>query len=197
MITLLKPGYAKIMRLFYLEKSIHLHLREIARRTKLHEPSVTRFLSQLEKEGILKSQKDANLKKYTIQKNKKTYAVFELFDIEKQEKLPRMRKRAIAYYLNTLPEQPIFIQLFGSTAKETYKEDSDIDLLLVVNKKIATEDAEKYVDAQTGIRINTIQIKFNDFLKEIKLKEDNVVGSALATGYPLINHLFYYEVFMQ
>ena len=194
MITIIKPGYAKIMRLFYKEQSVRLHLREIARRTNLHEPSVTRFLNELEKEGILKAQKDANLKKYTIQKNKKTYAVFELFDIEKQEKLPSMRKRALTYYQKNLPEQPIFIVLFGSTAKETYKEDSDIDVLLVVNKKIATEHAEKYVDAQTGIRISSFQIVFKEFLKEIKLNEDKVVGSALATGYPLTNRIFYYEV---
>ncbi len=57
MITMLKSGYLKIMRLFYKDKNTKLHLREIARQAKLHEPSATRFLKNLEREGILKSEK--------------------------------------------------------------------------------------------------------------------------------------------
>ena len=53
MITLLKSGFWKIMQLFYKDKTARLHLREIARLTKLHEPSVTRFLNSLEKDQIL------------------------------------------------------------------------------------------------------------------------------------------------
>ena len=66
MITILKTGYSKILELFYKDKTAKLHLREIARRAKLHGPSVTRFLNALEKEHVLKSEKDGNLKKYSL-----------------------------------------------------------------------------------------------------------------------------------
>ena len=56
--------------------------------------------------------------------------------------------------------------LFGSTAKETYKEDSDIDILLVGNKKIQTKEAEKEVDALTAIRISTFQMTYKEFITE-------------------------------
>ena len=46
--TILKEGYEKILRLFYSQKDARIHLREIARRTKLNENSVFRFLKQLE-----------------------------------------------------------------------------------------------------------------------------------------------------
>src|SRR3989344_2854600 len=75
MVTILKTGYDKIMRLFYKDKSLSLHLREIARQTKLHGPSATRFLGSLEKDGILKSKKDGNLKKYSLIKNKPAYLI--------------------------------------------------------------------------------------------------------------------------
>ena len=128
MLTLIKPGYVKILRLFYTNKQIQLHLREIARQTKMHEPSVTRCLTALETEGILKSRADGNMKKYSLQQNKKSYLFLAMFDGEKQEKLSKRRKEAIHIYLEKLPEKPVFTVLFGSTAKETYKEDSDIDI---------------------------------------------------------------------
>ena len=42
--------------------------------------------------------------------------------------------------------------------------------------------------------MNSFQMTFKDFQNEIKLKEDKVVQSALQTGYPLINHISFYEV---
>ena len=86
------------------------------------------------------------------------------------------------------------IAKIGSTAKENYRQDSDIDLLVITNKKISTKEAEKEADALCAIKISTFQMTWNDFQREIKLKEDAVVQSALQTGYPLINHIYYYEV---
>ncbi|MBD3303917.1 helix-turn-helix domain-containing protein [Candidatus Woesearchaeota archaeon] len=193
MITILKSGFWKIMQLFYKDKNAKLHLREIARQTKLHEPSVTRFLQSLEKEKILKSEKEGNLKKYSLKRTVHAYAVMELFDIERFEKLPSIRKNAIRAYLDKLPEKPVFAVLFGSTAKGTYKEDSDIDILIITNNKISARGAEKEADALAAIKISTFQIKYSDFLTELKMEEDKVVQSALQSGYPLINHIRYYE----
>src|SRR3989344_406738 len=102
MITVLRSGYRLIMKLFYKEKNTKLHLREIARQTKLFEPSVSRFLNSLEKDQILKSEKDGNLKKYSIKKTIRTYFLFEAFDLERFEKLPSIRRNAIKIYLENL-----------------------------------------------------------------------------------------------
>jgi len=194
MITLLRPGYGKIMQLFYKDKTAKLHLREIARQTKLFEPSVSRFLNSLEKDHILKSEKDGNLKKYSIKKTTKTYFIFEAFDIERLEKLPNIRKNAIKTYLENLPEKPIFAILFGSTAKSMYRDNSDIDILLVTNNRISAEKAEKETNALTAMKISTFQILYKNLLIDQKMKEDKVVQSAINSGYPLINHIQYYEV---
>lgn len=194
MITLLRSGYGKIMQLFYKDKTVKLHLREIARQTKLFEPSVSRFLNSLEKDRILKSEKDGSLKKYSIRKTTGVYFLFEAFDLERFEKLPGIRRTAIKTYLENLPEKPVFVILFGSTAKCTYKEDSDIDLLLVTNNRIFAEKAEKETNALTAMKTSTFQITYKDFLIDQKMKEDKVVQSAISSGYPLINHIQYYEV---
>lgn len=194
MITILKSGYSKIMQLFYRDKTRELHLREISRQAKLHVPSVTRFLNVLEKDNILKSQKDANLKKYSIKKSRRTYVIFEIFDIEKFEKISNIRKNAINIFLDNLSEKPIFVILFGSTAKETYRRDSDIDIMLITNNKISTLKSEQEVDALTGIKMGIFQIKYKDFLMDLKIRDDKVLQSAIESGYPLINHIEYYRV---
>lgn len=196
MVTMIQTGHSKILRLFYEDKKVSFHLRDISRKTKLYPNSVTRFLNQLEKEGILASQKEGNLKKYRIKKSEKLSNIFASFDIERLNKLPLARKRAINYFLDKLQEKPVISLLFGSTAKETFRKDSDIDLLLIVNKKIDVVKAKDYVDSQVGIKINCFQITYEEFKKEIKLKEDKVIQSALNTGYPIFNQMLFYEVYL-
>lgn len=191
--TILKEGYWRILELFYKGKDKKIHLREIARQTKMNENSASRFLVSLEKQNILKSEKDGNLKKYFIRKNNVVYSIFTLFDIEKFNKLPLLRRNAIEYFFKELEEKPIILFLFGSTAKETFTNKSDIDLLMIVNKKIKVEEAQRYADAQTGVRISCFQIDYKSFLKELKTQEDKVIGSAVTTGYPLTNHIKFYE----
>ncbi len=194
MLNIIPSGYKKILKLFYENKNSSFYLREISKKTGLNENSTYRFLKKLEEEKILKSKKEGNLKLFFLNKNEKVYLINSFFDIERFEKLPSIRKKAINSYIEKLPKMPVFIILFGSTAKNTFKKNSDIDILIVTDKRIKTEKAEYYVDAKFGIKPNTFQISYKNFFKELKLKEDKIVQTAIKTGYPLINHLFYYKV---
>ncbi|MBS3137366.1 nucleotidyltransferase domain-containing protein [Candidatus Woesearchaeota archaeon] len=194
MATLLKNGIMKIIQVFYRRKKEKIHLRKLARETKMHGQSIIRYLDCLEKEQILNSKKEGNLKQYELMDNRRTYAVISLLDLEKMEKLPLLRRNAINIYIKTLPQLPTFVIIFGSTAKETYTAQSDIDILIVTNTKIDTTLAEKEADAQCGMNISTFQINYKKFIKELRLKEEPVIQSAIQTGYPVLNHIFYYEV---
>lgn len=192
MTTIIKSGIRTILKVFYNNHNAKVHLRELSRRTNLQGQSIMRYLNKLVEENILKFEKEGNLKKYSLKDNNYIYSLLTLFDIERFEKLPFIKKQAINYFLNNLKEKPIILFLFGSTAKETYKDNSDIDLLLIVNKKIDTSNAKKYVDSQTAQVISDFQISFRDFEKELKLKEDMVIQSAIETGYPITNHIMFY-----
>lgn len=194
MATLLKVGIDRIMRVFYTRRNEKIHLRELARDTNMYGQSISRYLAELEKKKILKSEKEANLKQYSLMQNQEVYVILAQFDVEKLQRLPLLRKQAIITYLHSLPKQPIFAIVFGSTAKETQKDESDIDMLLITQTKIDTRAAEKEADALHAIKISTFQMDFRHFKKELRLKEDKVVQSALATGYPVQNHIFFYEV---
>jgi len=183
----------KILELFYKNKNQPLHLREIARQINLGESPATRHLNYLTKTQILKFKAEANLKKFYISQ-KQIPQIFPLYDIERFEELPLLRKNALKYYLYKLENKPILIVLFGSTAKGTFKEESDIDLIEVYNEKTNNKEAVKFAEAQTGLRINTIQITFKQYTEELKLKKDHVIQSGLETGFPVYNHQFFYEV---
>lgn len=194
MSTLLKLNEEKVLNFFYQNKKEEIHLRELSRVTNIHVQVLSKTLKNLIKNNILKEQKKANLKLFSLKKNKKVYSLYTLFDVEKIDSLPLLRKEAIKTYLNSLKEIPIFAIIFGSTAKGNFKENSDIDILIVTYKKINTKDAEKETKALNSIKITTFQTVFEDFEKELKQKQDKVIQSALNTGIPLQNHINYYEL---
>ena len=192
MLNIIQKGYLEILRLFYANKK-KIHLREIAKQAQLNENSAFRFLNKLEQDRILKSEKVGNMKLFSLRINKKTNSILTFFDIERYNSLPSIRRTAIETYLNALNTQPIFVILFGSTAKNNFKKESDIDILLITNKKTNTKNAENHANAQSGLEVSTFQMESWEFIQELKLKEDSVVQAAIETGYPLVNHIKYYE----
>ena len=190
--TIIKDAIWDILGLFYNNKNQPLHLREISRKIKLNESPLTRHLNYLTHETILRFEEEGNLKKFYIN-NKFIPEIFPLYDQEKIRNLPLIRRKALDYYLQTMDKKPIFLILFGSTAKGTFKKDSDIDLIEIFNEKTDTKNPAKFAEAQTGMRINSVQMTFKKFMEEIKLKNDPVIQSALETGFPIYNHKYFYE----
>lgn len=191
--TILNKKYEAIMELFYEKKNETFHLREISRKLSLNPNTAFKSLNDLEKEDYIQYKRQGNQKRYTMNKTLKTYSVFSFFDTERYESLPKSRKRAIKYFLHSLEQKPLITILFGSTATENFRENSDIDLFLITNSKIQTQEAEKYSESQTGIKINTFQLTFKEFQNQIKLKQDKTLLSAIKSGYPLTNHITYYK----
>jgi predicted nucleotidyltransferase len=190
--TIIKPAVWKILNLFYNNRNSALHLREIARETKMNESSISRHLNNLVAHGILKVSKEANLKKFTVTKEQ-VKNIFPLFDEEKLENLPLLRKDAIKIYLNKIEKRPLLVIIFGSTAKGTFRKDSDIDILQVSSTKNEVKETTNYVEAQTGIKLHVLIVTEEQFKKELKMKEDYVVQAALSTGFPVFNAPYYYE----
>lgn len=192
---LIDKNYLKIMELFYNNRNTPLHLREIARNVKLNESSISRHLNFLEKTKILESMHDGNLKKFKICK-KEVSKIFPIFDDKKLEKLPLLRRNAIKDYIEKSAKKPLFLIVFGSTAKGIYGDTSDIDLLEIVPIKKDTKATIKEVEAITGMQLQIFQMNEQDFEKELKNKDDKVVQSAIKTGFPVYNQKSYYEMIL-
>ena len=193
--TIIHESVKKILKLFHEDYYRRIHLREICRKTSLNENTVSKILNRLIEENFLDYEKRGNLKEYFMKNNRKSIAILALFDAEKFESLPKIRKKAIKLYLDNLPEFPLIAILFGSTAKENFNDNSDIDLFLITNRKIDDGKSKDYSESQKGIEINGFQIRLKDFESDIQLKKDKVLQAAIKTGYPISNmHLFYQNV---
>lgn len=193
--TIVKPAAWKILELFYRNRNQPMHLREISRKAGISESPIFRQLGIMEKDKILRSSPEANLKKFSVNKSK-IPEIFSIFDNERIKSLPLLRKNALKSYIDSLETKPIFLVLFGSTAKGGLRPDSDMDILEIFNAKTSTSSAAKYAESQTSIRIQAVQMTFKAFVEELKLKKDAVVQSAVETGFPVFNQKYYYEVLL-
>lgn len=191
--TIIKPSVWKILELFYDNHNAPLHLREISRRTKLNESGVSRYLNQLLIKKILLSFREGNLKKFNIN-SEFVPILFPLYDFDRLENLPLLRKNAIKLYLSKI-KNPAFVLVFGSTAKGNFGKNSDLDVLEVTNSKADNNDAEKYVKAQTSISVQSFRMLEKDFRQEMILKKDKVIQAALDTGFPVSNNFYFYKEF--
>ncbi len=191
--TILKPAVYKILKLFYTNRNTPLHLREIARKTGMNESSIFRQLQILVKDHIFKTYAEANLKKFRLNHLILPH-ILPLFDHERIQNLPLLRRKAITYYLEKLQEKPLLAIVFGSTAKGTFRDDSDIDMLIVSNSTKKDIGAKKYVSALTTLRIQSFTLTEKEFKQELLTKQDKVVQAAVETGFPLFNATYFYEV---
>lgn len=190
--TIIKPGVWKVLKIFYSNRNKPVHLREIARLSGMNESTASLHLKNLVKDGILKHVSEGNLKKFYVSKGS-IPEIFPLFDQERLENLPLLRKNAIKLYIKSLESKPVLLIVFGSTAKGSFKEDSDLDLFEVFSAKKDSK-AEKTAEAQTGMHIQVFRMSEKNFLNEIVTKKDKVLQSAINSGFPAFNQKYFYEV---
>lgn len=195
--SILGKGREKILECFYRNRQKELYFSEILRETKLTQNTTLKHLKALQGNNLIISTKKIGNTFYKINpKNYELFSLFSYFDYKRFNSLPLIRKRAIADFLDKLQVKPLVALIFGSTAKGTFGKESDIDLLLIYNKK-ETEDEKlkKDIEAVTGTKIQTFIIDFDYFKEQILKQEDNVIINAIKTGFVILGHyLFYQEV---
>lgn len=195
--TIFGKGKEKILECFYRNRNKELYFSEILRETKLTQNTTLKHLANLERLTILISTKKTGNTFYKINsKNPLVYAVFSYFDYKKLNELPSERKRAITEFLDKTQIKPLIVLIFGSTAKGTFRKESDIDILLIFNKKeLEDPKLKKDIEAVMGVKIQTFIIDFGYFKEQILKEEDSVITHAIKTGFPISgNDKFYQEV---
>ena len=195
--SLFGNGKEKILECFYRNRQKELYFSEILRETKLTQNTTLKHLKNLQTSNLLISTKKIGNTFYKINsKNSQIYSVFSYFDYKKFNELPSERKRAINEFIEKLKMKPLIALIFGSTAKGTFGKESDIDILLIFNKKEADDKKLKAdIEAVTGAKIQTFMIDFDYFKEQIIKEEDKVITHAIKTGFAITGFdKFYKEV---
>lgn len=144
---ILKNNTYKVLELFFIYPERNFHVREIARTLKLNHATVSKHLKVLKKKNLILIDKNtlyptyyANIENETYLFYKKQYLISKIYDSEVIEKIKKL-------------VFPSSIILFGSAAKGTSNENSDIDLFVEAEKKnIALFKYEKLL----GHKINLL-----------------------------------------
>ena len=185
-------GKEKILETLYKNKLKKLYFSEILRETNLTPNTTLKHLNNLN--NLIKTKKT---KAHTFYKlnpcNPQIYSILSYFDYKRLNSLEPTRKRAIIEFLNNLKTIPIITLVFGSTAKKTYTKKSDIDILIVYNKKENINKIKHKIEAITGISIQSFIIDFNYFKEQILINEDKVITHAIKTGFVVQGHYMFYK----
>ena len=118
----------KVLDYFIEFPKLRIHLRALARKLKISSSTAKIALEDLKKKGLILEEKIANLRIFKSNLNTiKFREIKKLINLEEIEPLVEEIKNKTNI---------ISLVLFGSYAKGTNTEKSDIDLLLITNKKI-------------------------------------------------------------
>src|SRR3989344_5573122 len=186
-------GREKILECFYRNRKIYFN--EITRETKLTPNTTLQHLKLLLKNNLITSNKRTNNTFFKPNsKNPQIYSIFSYFDYKKLNSLPPARKRAITEFIDKLEVLPLISLIFGSTAKSTFEKKSDIDILLIYNKKETESKLLKQeIEATTGVNIQTFIIDYRYFKEQILRQEDNLITHAIKTGFVTSGHYLFYK----
>lgn|SRR3989338_1264814 len=164
----------EIKDFFFTNPTTKLRVRQIERSVKVPLPSVIRYTTELEKEGILKSTAIANVKFYSADR------ISETFLIEK--KLSNIKMLFLSGLMDFLVKElsnPLII-VFGSYAKGEDVENSDIDLYVEtsVKNEIMLDKFEKKMQRR-------IQIFKYKKIQDIKNKDlaNNIINGIILNGF--------------
>jgi len=174
-----------------------IHLREISRLVKTGLPNAKRFLEILEKERIVKKEKDANLVKFKLRESERTIAYLKQINSEKFSLLPFKVQNAVTELLEELEIKPLIALIFGSYAKGNYTKESDIDILLVfqrVENEKGIENTAKRISMRTNTKISLVYVNYSNFEKNFLNKEHDFSREIRQNVIILVGAEYYYHL---
>ena len=156
----------KLLEFFIKEPYREFYIREIAKKTKKSPTTISKYLKEYEKEGILNSEKKLNHLLFKADVENKNFRLVKL-----SRNIELINKSGLIEFLEEEFNYPEAIILFGSTAKSENIPRSDIDILVISAKKKEPYSAnlEKF-EKELGHKIQL----FSHTPEEIKkLKQTN------------------------
>ncbi|MFC1696693.1 nucleotidyltransferase domain-containing protein [Nanoarchaeota archaeon] len=174
----------RILEQIYLNPGIHK--RELSKKLKLGMPSIDYALQKIN--TLIKKQKAGNQINYFLDYSKEGLSpALSIVEYSRFERLPVKIKLSIRDLLKELKEKPLIVLIFGSYANNTYTKNSDIDILLVLQKienSKQIENTAKKIGMKTNTQLNPVYLDYHSFkdsfhnsTKEFfkKLQKDKII----------------------
>ena len=180
----------KIYQAFFELKEAKLYYNQLKEYTKLSHSSLQNTLDKLTSSNILKQEKTKSNTFYIIA-DKKIFALkFSEIAIKQFNNLNLGVKNPLRNFLKKIPQDIYTVVLFGSASRGEEQKGSDIDLLIVTNRKINLSNNKKDAELTSKYSISIFQATTEQFLKN----EDDLIIQARKTGFPIYKEQNFYEV---
>lgn len=171
-----KNNTYRILELFIEFPTKDFSVRGIARHLKLSHATVLKYITNLEKPGLIKKKEETLYPTYYANTESQKYKFYKknwiIFKISESGLINHIQKE-------TLPSSII---LFGSGAKSAFTEKSDIDIF--VEAKETTLDLIKY-EKKLNRKINLLfEQNMNNLSKELR---NNIINGVVLYGFMRIN----------
>jgi len=173
-----------------LENKINnVSINQLSKKLKMDYKNTYNAVKRLEKSNIINLDKIG--KAYNcILNNNMNPMIFEA-EYNRREKLLKNKNFKILYNKLNSIKFPFIALIFGSYAKGTSNQHSDIDLMVICDKN--TKDIERTISL-LPLDIHLVTISIEEFLKMDKKKEFNVVDEAMKNNIILIGIEDYYRL---
>ena len=179
--------------LAYLElKQNKLYFNQLKEYTKLSNSSLQNALDKLLQDNILKLIKTKANTFYQIKNNKIFSLKFSELAYNKFKDLNIGVKVPLRNFIEKLPDNIFTIVLFGSSSRKEEQDGSDIDIMVVADKKINLESLKKEVNIISNYPISIFICSIDQFYKN----KDSIIIQARKTGFPIHREQNFYEVLL-
>lgn len=177
----------------YLElKEGKLYFNRLKDYSRLSHSSLQNVLDKLVKNKILSLEKTKSNTFYEI-KNKKLFSLkFSEIAMDKFENLNIEVKVPLKNFLREMPNHIFTIVLFGSASRKEQKKESDIDLLIVEDKKTDFEKLKEEINNVSNYPLSIFKCTTEQFYKN----KDPVIIQARKTGFPIYREQNFYEAIL-
>jgi len=162
------------LKIFLNEPSKEFNVREAARILKISPATISKELKLFAKANILKFRQERRLQLYSANITSDQY-----LELKKYFNIFNLKKSGLIDELNGFYLKPTIV-LFGSFSKGEDVEDSDIDLLILSEKKVLLNNLKKY-EKKLG---KSIQLFVHKSIKEIKNEHliNNILNGVVIQG---------------
>ncbi len=179
----------KIVGLYDTEPKAELSIREIAKRLKATYSFVYAVVDKMAKEGVIGVAVKGRAKMCSLNlKNDKARALLAVYSVSRKEeflKKNRLVGELLAEFVSRVAGEDVYcVVLFGSYAKGSASDASDVDLLVIGASKARLDgrvNAEaNSLEARYGKEVNAVVIDKAMFLKSLRSEGVTAVKEALA-----------------
>jgi len=182
----------KIFLAYYTSKKLELYFNELKNLTELSDSSLAHNLKKLVSQEILLVNKTKSNTFYKMNKLRLFVLKFSEISLRKFADLNRGVRIPLQNFIEQLTPNIFSVVLFGSASRNQEKRGSDIDILIITDKKQDFETIKKDVEVMSNYPLNIFSCTIQEFIAG----GDHIIIQAKKTGFPVKGEQNFYEMLL-